>query len=242
MKTQAETDVHIYSRLSLSQSPRDSLKYFQISVLRHIRFADLRKKCIEQPNFTNEYVIWLLKLEIHWKYCGKEEKLLFFIIFCYLLLEFHVENMDHIFTSRYAVIQDKRIRDNECRLYLNPRRAPPTLIKWPTVKTLVRCMGVQAGPLFADAKEGLCLDIHCSLTRAALLGPCGYIYLSWSFAILGVRSSDMPSLLYTWFFLTFAVRRSTVKGLTRLNVCSVWSGPSLLEHAKCTLCRLVHLY
>ena len=33
-----------YSRLSLSRSPRDSLKYFEISVLRHIRFAELRKK------------------------------------------------------------------------------------------------------------------------------------------------------------------------------------------------------
>ena len=33
----------IYSRLSLSRIPRDSLKYFEISVLRHIRFAELRK-------------------------------------------------------------------------------------------------------------------------------------------------------------------------------------------------------
>ena len=32
-----------YSRLSLSQIPRDSLKYFEISVLRHIRFAELGK-------------------------------------------------------------------------------------------------------------------------------------------------------------------------------------------------------
>ena len=34
----------MYSRLSLSRIPRDSLKYFEISVVRHIRFADLRKK------------------------------------------------------------------------------------------------------------------------------------------------------------------------------------------------------
>ena len=34
----------IYSRLSLSRIPRDSLNYyFEISVLRHIRFAELRK-------------------------------------------------------------------------------------------------------------------------------------------------------------------------------------------------------
>ena len=53
-----------------------------------------RKKSIEQPLFTNEYVIWLLKLKTYWKYCGKEEKLqflLFCTIFCYLLLNFHVK-------------------------------------------------------------------------------------------------------------------------------------------------------
>ena len=33
-----------YSRLSLFRIPRDSLKYFEISVVRHIRFAELRKK------------------------------------------------------------------------------------------------------------------------------------------------------------------------------------------------------
>ena len=33
----------LYSRLSLSRIPRDSLKYFEISVLRHIRFAELSK-------------------------------------------------------------------------------------------------------------------------------------------------------------------------------------------------------
>ena len=32
-----------YSRLSLSRIPRDSLKNFEISVVRHIRFAELRK-------------------------------------------------------------------------------------------------------------------------------------------------------------------------------------------------------
>ena len=35
---------HKYSRLSLSRIPRDSLKNFEISVPRHIRFAELRKK------------------------------------------------------------------------------------------------------------------------------------------------------------------------------------------------------
>ena len=39
-----DTVLHMYSRLSLSRIPRDSLKYFEISVVRHIRFAELRKK------------------------------------------------------------------------------------------------------------------------------------------------------------------------------------------------------
>ena len=39
-----------YSRLSLSRSRRDPLKYFEISVLRHIRCAELRKTPNEQPN------------------------------------------------------------------------------------------------------------------------------------------------------------------------------------------------
>ena len=49
-----------YSRLSLSLSRRDPLKQFETSVLRHTRFAELRKIPIKQPNFTNEHVIRLL--------------------------------------------------------------------------------------------------------------------------------------------------------------------------------------
>ena len=42
-----------YSRLSLSRTPRDSMKHFEISVVRHIRFTELRKKqSIEQPPLT----------------------------------------------------------------------------------------------------------------------------------------------------------------------------------------------
>ena len=48
---------NIYSRLSLSRSQRDPLKHFEISVLQHIRCAELRKIPNEQPNFTNEHVI-----------------------------------------------------------------------------------------------------------------------------------------------------------------------------------------
>ena len=49
--------LYMYSRLSLSRSRRDPLKHFEISVLRHIRFAELRKIPMEQPNFTTEHVM-----------------------------------------------------------------------------------------------------------------------------------------------------------------------------------------
>ena len=66
----------------LSRIPRDSLKHFEISVPRHIRSAEMRKTINQTAHLTNEYEIWLLKLEIYWKYCGKEEQfLLFFTIF-----------------------------------------------------------------------------------------------------------------------------------------------------------------
>ena len=42
---------------SLYRSRKDHLKHFEISVLRPITFAELRKIPIEQPNFTNEPVI-----------------------------------------------------------------------------------------------------------------------------------------------------------------------------------------
>ena len=40
---------------------------------------------------NNEYVIWLMKVEIYWKHCAKEEKFLLFSTICsYMLLDFHV--------------------------------------------------------------------------------------------------------------------------------------------------------
>ena len=42
-----------------------AIKYFEISVPRRIRFAELRKKLFEQPHLTNIHVIGLLKLEIY---------------------------------------------------------------------------------------------------------------------------------------------------------------------------------
>ena len=42
----------LYSRLSLSRTPRDSMKHFETSVLRHIGFAELRK-LINRTNTLN---------------------------------------------------------------------------------------------------------------------------------------------------------------------------------------------
>ena len=36
---------------------QETVKYFEISVHRHIRFAELRKQSIDQPYLTNVYVI-----------------------------------------------------------------------------------------------------------------------------------------------------------------------------------------
>ena len=80
----------LYSRLSLSRIPRESLKYFEISVHRHIRFAVKEKmsrtatfnkcKCNLTPEDRDI-------LKILWK---RGAVSLFSIIFCYLLLDFHV--------------------------------------------------------------------------------------------------------------------------------------------------------
>ena len=90
----------LYSRLSLSRNRRDSQQHFEISVLRHIRFVVLRKKQFEQPNFTNDYVIGLLKLELYienivekGRNCspGAIQFLPFSTIFCNLILDFCVK-------------------------------------------------------------------------------------------------------------------------------------------------------
>ena len=88
-------------------------------------FQNLGKKLFEQPHLTNLYVIGLLTLEIYRKYCGKEEKLLLrsnfssFPQYFLLVVRFSCSCRDKIFTSRSAVIWDKRVRDNECQLYLS---------------------------------------------------------------------------------------------------------------------------
>ena len=65
-----------YSRLSLSRTPRDSMNisrypYFDISDLRN-----WGKQFIEQSPLTEWVCNLTPELEIYWKYCGKEEKLL----------------------------------------------------------------------------------------------------------------------------------------------------------------------
>ena len=87
----------------------------------YLDISDLRTrgKINQTTTFNKWYIIWLLKLEIYWKYCGKEEKLLPRSKYCYLLLDFHVRKRDQIFTSRWVVIRDKRSRDNESRLNLS---------------------------------------------------------------------------------------------------------------------------
>ena len=58
--------IYIYSRLSLSRIPRDSLKHFEISVPRHIRVERVRKTINWTTTFNKWiYVIWLLKLETY---------------------------------------------------------------------------------------------------------------------------------------------------------------------------------
>ena len=102
---------HIYSRLSLSRSRRDPQKQFEISVVRHIRFSELRKIQIAQPNFTNEYVIRLLYLDKYimktlWKrgeIAPQEQFLLFFTILYNLILDFCV-----ITRTRFS-LRDKRL-------------------------------------------------------------------------------------------------------------------------------------
>ena len=61
----AADDILKYRRPSLSRIPRDYIKYFEISVPRRTRFAEMRKKLFKQPHLTNIYVIGLLELEIY---------------------------------------------------------------------------------------------------------------------------------------------------------------------------------
>ena len=113
-----------YSRLSLSRSRRDPLKHFEISVLRHIRVAELRTIPIEQPSFTNEQVFdsFSLKymLKILWnggEIAPEEQFLLLSTIFSYLMLDFYVKTRIRFSLRDKRVFRDNRSRDNESPLY-----------------------------------------------------------------------------------------------------------------------------
>ena len=92
----------VYSRLSLSRIPRDSLKYFEISVVQHIRFAELRKKIIWLTTFNKLIGNWTFEvrdiLKILWKRGGAISPL-FYNIFP-SVVRFSCIGRDQIFTSR----------------------------------------------------------------------------------------------------------------------------------------------
>ena len=96
------------SRLSLSRIPRDSLKYFEISVPRHFRFAELRKIIIRTATFNKYICNWTLKVrdisKILWKR-GERSNVSSFqqYFFYYLLLDFHVQA-----GARFS-LRDKRL-------------------------------------------------------------------------------------------------------------------------------------
>ena len=87
----------MYSRLSLSWIPRDSLKYFEISVPRHIRFAELGKKLIPLTTFNKYMCNWTLEVKDNIENIVEKRRNcslgaispLFHNIF-YMLLDFHV--------------------------------------------------------------------------------------------------------------------------------------------------------
>ena len=83
----------MYSRLSLSRSPRDSLKYFEISVPQHIRFAELEKKNKLNNHISQIICNWTPEvldiLKILWK-IAEMQFLLFSTIFYNLLLDINV--------------------------------------------------------------------------------------------------------------------------------------------------------
>ena len=95
--------IQLQSTLVISRNRRDPLKNFEISVLRHIRFVVLRKKQFEQPNFTNYNIVCLLIEICIDNILEKEQFLLFFTIFCNLILDFCVKTK-----TRFS-LRDKRL-------------------------------------------------------------------------------------------------------------------------------------
>ena len=98
-----------YSRLSLSRTPRDSLKYIEISVLRHIRFPEMRKKNLTTKchkficNLTPLHEMYILKLLLKRGDIAPEEQFLLLSTIFYLLLSFYVR------TGTRISLRDKRL-------------------------------------------------------------------------------------------------------------------------------------
>ena len=101
-------NIYMYNRFSLSQVPRDSLKYFELSVLRHIRFADLRKNINRTTAFNNSICNWTFEVRDMLKILWKREEIapslgaispLFHNILL-LVIRFSCLGRDQIFTSR----------------------------------------------------------------------------------------------------------------------------------------------
>ena len=94
-----------YSRHLLSRIPRDSLKYFEISIPWHIGFSELRKK-IRTTTF-NKYICNLTPelrdiLKILWKRgeIAPQEQFLLFSTTFLLVVRFSCLGSNQIFTSR----------------------------------------------------------------------------------------------------------------------------------------------
>ena len=96
--------LNIYTRLSLS---RTSWTLWNTSRYPYIDISDLRKwgkQLIEQPLLTEWICNLTPKLELYWKYCGKEEQfLLFSTILCRLLVDLCVK------TGTRFSLRDKRL-------------------------------------------------------------------------------------------------------------------------------------
>ena len=107
----------INSRLSLSQTPRNYPKYFEISTGRHIRFAELNERlCNLIPEIRDILKILWKRGEI-----APKQFLLFSTIFCHLLLDFHVKKRVQVFSSSFQLFETIG-RDNESTYNCNTQR------------------------------------------------------------------------------------------------------------------------
>ena len=114
--------IHVQSTLVISNSKglSEMLRDIRTSTYQICRIAD---KIIRTTTYNEFIGNWALEVRDIVKNIGEKRRNcsspLFHNIF-HLLLDFHVR--DKIFTSRYAVIRDKRGRDNESQLYTDYSR------------------------------------------------------------------------------------------------------------------------